>query len=74
MVRLKNLRPKEVIAALKQGGFIEHHQTGSHLFLWNANKKLMTMIAMHPGDLPRPILKKIIKQAGMTEKEFGELL
>lgn len=74
MTRLRNLRPKEVITALKRAGFFEHHQTGSHLFLWNNNKKLMTMIVMHPGDVPRPILKKIIKQSGLTEKEFEILL
>jgi hypothetical protein len=29
---------------------------------------------MHPGDLHRGLLKAIIKQAGLTEAQFRELL
>jgi hypothetical protein len=29
---------------------------------------------MHPGDIERPLLKKIIADAGLTEDEFRELL
>jgi hypothetical protein len=29
---------------------------------------------MHPGDIKRPLLKKIIQDAGMTEDEFRRLL
>jgi predicted RNA binding protein YcfA (HicA-like mRNA interferase family) len=34
----------------------------------------MTTVAMHPGDLSRPIMKKILKQAGLSEDEFRELI
>jgi len=29
---------------------------------------------LHPGDLKRPLLKSIIKQAGLSEEEFLDLL
>jgi hypothetical protein len=29
---------------------------------------------MHPGDVKRPLLKKIIQDAGLTEEEFRDLL
>jgi hypothetical protein len=29
---------------------------------------------MHPGDIKRPLLKKIIRDAGLTEDQFRELL
>jgi predicted RNA binding protein YcfA (HicA-like mRNA interferase family) len=66
--------PKEMVAALKRAGFVEHHQVGSHMYLWHAEKKLMTMVAMHPRDLSRPIMKKILKQASLSEDEFRELI
>jgi predicted RNA binding protein YcfA (HicA-like mRNA interferase family) len=66
--------PKNMVAALKRAGFVEHHQIGSHLFLWHAEHRRMTTVAMHLKDLPRPVMKKILKQAGLTEKEFRDLL
>lgn len=32
------------------------------------------MVALHGRDLPTPTLKSILKQAGLTEDEFRELL
>ena len=74
MSRLPTLKPKEIIAILKQGGFIEHHQKGSHLYLWNPKRQVMTSVSIHPGDTPRPVFKQIIKQAGFTEDEFRRLI
>jgi len=74
MTRLPTLKPKQIITAFTRGGFIYHHQTGSHRFLWHEVKKRMTVVAIHPGDVPRPVLKQIIKQAGMSERLFRELI
>jgi predicted RNA binding protein YcfA (HicA-like mRNA interferase family) len=65
---------KDVVAALKRGGFREVHQKGSHLYLWHDGKKLLTGVPMHPGDLGRGLVKKIIKQAGLSEEEFRSLI
>ena len=72
--RLPTLTARQVVATLKRGGFIERYQRGSHLFLFNPETDHESTVAIHPGDLKRPTLKGIIKQAGLTEEEFRELL
>ena len=74
MSRLPTLKPKEIIAALKRGGFVEHHNVGSHFYLWQPTRQVMTSVSVHPGDTPRPVFKQIIKQAGFTEDEFRQLI
>lgn len=74
MSRLPSVTARELVAALKRAGFQKHRQTGSHLHLWNSARKLMTTVPMHPGDLKRPLVKGILKQAGLTETELQSLL
>lgn len=74
MTRLPTLRPKEIVSALKRAGFVEQHQKGSHLYLWHPQRNLVTTVAIHGDDLPRPVMKQILKQAGLSEDEFRELL
>jgi predicted RNA binding protein YcfA (HicA-like mRNA interferase family) len=74
MNRLPSVRPREIVVALKRDGFLEHHQKGSHLFLWHPMKLKMTTVPMHAKDLKRPLLKEILKQASLSEDEFRGLL
>ena len=74
MSRLPNLSAKNLVKALKRAGFAEDTQRGSHLYLWDEQKKILTSVPMHSGDLKRSLLKAIIKQAGLTESEFRKLL
>ncbi len=74
MSRLPTLTAKQLVAALKAAGFQEHRQTGSHLHLWHPTKKLLTTVPIHPGDLKRPLVKAILKQARLTEAAFRKLL
>ena len=74
MSRLPTLTARQVLQALKRGGFVESHQRGSHLYLEHPTTGHYTAVPMHPGDLKRSLLKAIIKQAGLTEDEFRELL
>jgi len=73
-MKLSPVRPRQVISALKRAGFVEHHQKGSHLFLWNAQTRRMTTVPQHPGDLKMGTTRAIIKQAGLTEEQFVALL
>jgi predicted RNA binding protein YcfA (HicA-like mRNA interferase family) len=68
--RLPALRPSAVVAALKKAGFVEKRQKGSHVILWHEQKRRTTMVALHGWAMPRPIVKEILKQAGLTEDEF----
>lgn len=74
MSRLPNLNPRKIIRALKRAEFAEDSQRGSHLYLWHAEKRLITSVPMHPGDVKRSLLKQLIRQAGLTEEMFRELL
>lgn len=74
MSRLPTVTAKQVVSALKRVGFSEVHQKGSHLYLWHAGRKLLTGVPMHPGDLGRGLVRRILKQAGLTEAEFRKIL
>ena len=74
MTRLPAVTPRQMVAALKRAGFQQHHQKGSHLFLWNPETKRMTTVSQHVRDLKRDTMKKIIEQAGLTDDEFRALL
>jgi len=63
-----------VVAALKRAGFIEKRQKGSHLVLRHERQQRTTIVALHGRDLAAPTLKEILKQAGLSEEEFRELL
>ena len=74
MTRLPTLQPKEVVAALQRAGFEVDRQTGSHVILRHPLDNRRTVVAVHSADLPRSTLKKILKQAGLTEDEFRKLV
>ncbi len=71
MSRLPSLKYRDVVACLRSNGFeYLHPEKGSHEFWSNRQTKKITMIACHPGDIPRGTLRAIIAQAGLTTEEF----
>ena len=72
--RLPQVTAKKLIRALKRAGFREVNQHGSHLTLWHEQKQCITTVPIHPGDIKRPLLQAIIRQAGLSDEEFRELL
>jgi mRNA interferase HicA len=74
MSRLPTVTPRQMVAALKKTGFQEHHQKGSHLYLWNPSTRRMTAVSMHARDLKRGVMKAILRQADLTEDDFRKLL
>lgn len=73
-MRLPSLKPREVIRALKRVGFEEQRQTGSHLIMVYRAKRLIIPVPVHAREMKRGLLTSIIKQAGLTQKEFIDLL
>jgi predicted RNA binding protein YcfA (HicA-like mRNA interferase family) len=71
MSRLPALRYRDVVTRLRQHGF-EYLRPGkgSHEFWINRQTGKVTMIACHPGDLPRGTLRAIIRQTGLSVEEF----
>lgn len=74
MIRLPTLTPKKVITALKKAGFENNGQKGSHFFLWHPVREVQTCVPIHATDLKRGLMKRILKQAGLSEEQFRELL
>ena len=72
--RIPMVTAKQVVRALRRAGFEEHTQEGSHLVLKNSAARMRVVVPMHTGDIGRGLLKKIIKQARLSEAEFRRLL
>ena len=60
---------REALKRLLRAGFTEVRQSGSHKVLRHPDGR-QTYVAMHPGDIPSGTLRKIQKQAGLSEEEF----
>ena len=68
------LAARAVIQKLICGGFRFLYAKGSHYFFQHPITKRMTSVPMHGGkDIGRNLLTKILKQAGLTIKEFLKL-
>ncbi|MBI2845338.1 MAG: type II toxin-antitoxin system HicA family toxin [Chloroflexi bacterium] len=74
MARLPILRPREVVRAYKNLGFVEDHTTGSHLILYHPRDKKRAVIPLHIKDLPRGTLAAILRESNITREEFLQAL
>ncbi|RJP33500.1 MAG: addiction module toxin, HicA family [Candidatus Omnitrophota bacterium] len=65
--------PKEMARVVERLGFVFDHQRGSHAYYVHPYGRTTT-IAMHSKDLPRGIMKKILRDININEEEFRKLL
>jgi predicted RNA binding protein YcfA (HicA-like mRNA interferase family) len=74
--RLPSLKALEVVRALERAGFEVVRSAGSHhRLVHRQDPRRATTVPVHKGrDLPRPMLRAIIKQAGLSVEEFARLL
>ncbi len=73
--KFANLKPREVVRALQRAGYIIHETTGSHVHLKHPVRPGRVTIPYHGRfDLPKHIVKSIVRQAGLTNEEFFRLL
>ena len=73
--KLPVLKAKEVVRALERAGFYIHHHTGSHARLLDRTRTdLRVTVPIHSKDIPPSLLHRILKQAGLQEDEFAELI
>lgn len=68
----RNVKPQQLIKLLKKIGFGETKSKGSHVRLTHPDGR-WTQVAAHPGPVPVGTLRKIIRQAKLTEDELEEL-
>ena len=76
MKNLPALNSRKVIKALKNAGFVEDRQKGSHLILINSSRGKRVVVPIHPGKtIKKPLLQSIIEDdANITIEEFLKLL
>ncbi len=73
--QLPTLPARKVIQALERGGFYVDHVTGSHYRMKHRHDPARsTVVPFHSKDIKRPLLRAILKQAGLTVGEFLDLL
>ena len=68
------LTPARLLTILLRAGFKVIRQKGSHIRLSHPMSGRTTTIAMHAKDLSRDMIIKIMKQAGLSVKDFLALL
>jgi predicted RNA binding protein YcfA (HicA-like mRNA interferase family) len=75
MPKLPTPSAREIIRALSSQGFQVASQKGSHIKMKKIapNDTRIVIIPDHP-EIPAGTLKSIIRQAGMTDEEFINLL
>jgi len=59
------VKVKELLKLLKQNGWLEKNQKGSHLQLIHPAKQGKITVPIHGGDIPIGTLNAILKQAGL---------
>ncbi|MEA1956734.1 MAG: type II toxin-antitoxin system HicA family toxin [Euryarchaeota archaeon] len=69
MPKLPILSAKDIIKVLREFGFQVHRQTGSHIHLWNEERKLLVTVPNH-RELAKGTLTSIMKQAKLKREEF----
>lgn len=70
---MASFKPREVISILKKLGFLEKRQSGSHLIMFQPDKKIIIPVPMHARDIKSGLIKGIIKQAQSSEEDFLKL-
>lgn len=74
MPRLPVVSGSEVVKALTKIGFFVDHQTGSHVIIRREGEKARTITVPQHRELKKGTLGAIIRQSGLTVKEFEDLL
>ena len=72
MARLPVVTGRQVVGALERGGFVVLRIRGSHHFMrHNSGATRTTVVPVHGNeDLGRPLLRKILADAGLSTDEF----
>lgn len=62
---MKSYSSREVLRKLKEDGWYERNQTGSHIQLKHPTKKGIVTLPANRKDIPRKTLDSIEKQSGV---------
>ena len=68
------LKARNIIRVLKKFGFSEVRQRGAHICFKHIDGRF-TLVPKHGGeDIGRGLLRQILKEIGISPKEFSEFL
>jgi predicted RNA binding protein YcfA (HicA-like mRNA interferase family) len=73
MPKLPVISGKEAAKAFSKAGWYPHRQVGSHLVMRKEGSRVTLSIPLHK-ELKPGLLRKLIRDAGLTVEEFVELL
>lgn len=74
MPKLPRLKPKQLIKALKQAGYVVDRVSGSHYILYKNNSYPPITVPYHNKDLKIGTLSAVLKQAKISITELINLL
>ncbi len=74
MSHLSIISGKELCKILKKIGYVEDHQTGSHIILRNKNYPFRRFSIPNHKEIAKGTLRAIIRQAGLSLNEYNNLL
>lgn len=72
--RLPAVRPRQLIRVLERRGWQLARTKGSHQSFRHPDHANIVTVPMHGRDLKRGLLSGILKDVGITTKEFRKLL
>jgi predicted RNA binding protein YcfA (HicA-like mRNA interferase family) len=74
MARMPQVSARELVRFLKAQGFVEDRQSGSHLTLRHAARKVTVTVPVHAGaDVGRGLVLRILKDAGFDVDDYLRL-
>lgn len=68
-MQLRPFRAREFIRKREGAGFVWNRQRGSHARYVHPDGRGVT-VPIHPGDVPVPVIRSIMRQAGLSEDEW----
>ena len=74
MPKLPVISGKEAVKAFKKIGYEVDHQTGSPIILRNTKTPFRRLTVPNHKEIAKGTLRSLIREAGLTVKEFLELL
>jgi predicted RNA binding protein YcfA (HicA-like mRNA interferase family) len=74
MAHLPTCSGQDAIRAFGRIGYVVDHQTGSHLILRNVGEPHRRLTVPNHRELKRGLLRKLIREAGLTVEQFREFL
>jgi predicted RNA binding protein YcfA (HicA-like mRNA interferase family) len=74
MSKIPRISATQVVKTLFKIGYRFDHQTGSHVILRNTQPPFRRAVVPNRKEIPRGTLKAIIREAGLTNEEFLNLL